>query len=171
MDAQDRSNVLDTRHTAMISTAFRLPADMSCLTALTRLSLTFKNVKGSGQQADFSGISMLAGLEDLDLTALGTFNVGPEFSCLTKLTRLWIGNPHDVGCVHLLLNWKPLQALQQLRVLSDFTCDDTVLALAALDHLKEADFRNARSVNAASKVWFEDLDMIFAAKQSSVLVL
>lgn len=159
--AQDSSNKLDTHHSAMSSSVFLLPADMSCLTALTRLSLDFS---GSKQRADFSGISMLASLEALTLTAPGTFKVGQEFSCLTKLTELWIGNPKGVGCVHLLFDWKTLPALQRLYVLSDFSCDEKVLALAALDHLEEADFVHAKPVNASTTNWFVDLDFLFAVK-------
>ena len=160
--AQDKSNALDTRCSAMISNAFLLPTDMSCLTALTRLSLDFS---GHAQQADFSGISMLASLKALDLTSPGTFKVSQEFSCLTKLTEMWIGNPKGVGCVHLLFDWKLMPALQKLCVLSDFSCNEKVLALAALDHLEEADFVHANPVNASSTNWFECLTFILQSNR------
>ena len=160
--AQDL-NALDTRHSAMINSAFLLPADMSCLTALTSLSLDFS---GFAQQADFSGLSMLASLKTLDLTKPGYFKVSEEFSYLTGLTRLWIGNPHGMGCARLLFNWKPLQALQKLCVLSDITCDDRVLALAALENLEVADFVHARAVDAVSKEWLGTLDLLLDHKRS-----
>ena len=157
--AKDQANSLSTCQSAMISSSFHLPADMSCLTALTSLSLEFS---GSEQQADFSGISMLVSLEALDLTSPGTFTISQEFGFLTKLTQLWIGNPHGVGCVHLLLDWKLLHALRKLWVLSDFTCDGSVLALAKLQHLKFADFVDAKPMSTTSTDWFVVLDHLFS---------
>lgn len=157
--AQDQANSLSTCQAAMISRSFQLPADMSCLTALTSLALEFS---GSEQQADFSGISKLVSLKALDLAAPGTFTISQEFECLTKLTRLWIGNPDGVGCVQLLLDWKLLHSLQELWVLSDFICDGSVLALARLQHLKLADFVDAKPMSATSTDWLVVLDHLFS---------
>ena len=169
--AQDRSLTFHP-HVAMNHQEVLCPTVVSCLTALTRLGLSFC----AQQQAAVLGISMLASLEHLTLSTSSSFRVGQEFEALTKLTWLCIcgtstGLNAAEAYVDLSLNWEPLQALQVLWVLSRFSCDERLLTLAALQNLRDAHFSEAQPVNSSVTALLATLQHRFAKKNSSSLLV
>ena len=144
--AHDRSNTF-LPQAVMNNQELLFPTDISCLTALTMLDLSFC----AQQQADILGISMLASLEHLTLSASSNFRVSQEFEALTKLTWLCVCST-DLDAkvrIDLSLNWAPLQALQILWVLAHFSCDEKLLTLSQLQNLRDADFSKARPANSS----------------------
>ncbi|KAL3135837.1 hypothetical protein ABBQ32_007396 [Trebouxia sp. C0010 RCD-2024] len=129
------------------------PASMSCLTALTNLSLAFCDECGG--RVDFAGISSLSNLQALGLESLGNFMLHPEIGALTKLTTLYLCaagfDTDDKAFVDISLNWKSLLALQRLSVLSYLTCDESVFGLAELEHLDTVDFVEAAPLDSVSR--------------------
>lgn len=144
------------------------PADISCLTALTSLTLAFFSDFGS--QVVCSGISTLTSLEALSLTAFGLFKLNQEVSALTRLTRLHLdaqeySDCHGDGFIDISLNWTSLQALQELHVMSHFTCDESVLGLAELEQLDIEDFLGAALAAGYSLEFLAILAQQSAAKK------
>lgn len=169
--AADRSNLLSTLAHVGETTA-PLPANVSCLTVLTHLSLSVHPPWCDyASQANFSEVSLLASLESLYVEVMGSFKVDQAFGALTKLTYLSICTTSvDKGCADLSVDWTSLKALQSLHVHAPFTCGVSVLGLAELEHLKIADFSHSKAVDTCSKDLLVALENAFAAKKLSALM-
>lgn len=104
--AAERSNLLSTLAREGETTA-PLPANVSCLSALTHLSLCVHHpLCDCASQANFSEVSMLASLESLYVEVMGNFTVDQAFGALTKLTYLSICTTSvDKGCAELSVDW------------------------------------------------------------------
>ena len=97
---------------------------------------------------------------------LGNFRVNQAFESLTRLFSLTITICilfFAAGVAHFSLDWKPFQALQYLCVYASFMCDDCLLGLAELEHLKRADFYFVHPVDQFSINLFKVLEDRFSA--------
>ena len=106
-----------------------MPLDFPCLTRLTDVKLYFW-----GEVLDVTGICALPALQSLELILVGGCTVPPAIANLSQLSNLSIiqigsGNP-------LLIEWRALQALQQLRLGGHLVVDFAILGLAEIQCLK-----------------------------------
>ena len=125
-----------------------MPLDFPCLTHLTDVKLYF----WESDKLDVTGICALPALQSLELVlvqrAVGACTVPPAIVNLSQLSDLSIfqNGGDDLG-IELLIEWRALQALQQLRLGGDFMVDSAILGLAEVKCLKHVHLLEMHIVN------------------------
>ncbi len=133
-------------------------ADLSSLTCLTDLRLTFQS-QGYGQVAsDLCGLGTLPCLQSLHLVVPGHVNIGPAFERLNKLTSLYVGcvkrSDHFYKePVSFSLDWQALLELRQLEIRGLFRAGSSFTNLAKLSCLRCLKLEEADPANGETS-WY-----------------
>ena len=120
-------------------------SEFPCLTRLTDVKLYF----WEGEVAlDVTGICALPALQSLELVLVGGCIVPPAIVNLSQLSNLSIfqGGCDDPG-IELLIEWRALHALQQLRLGGHLVVDSAILGLAEVKSLKHVHLLETHIIN------------------------
>ncbi|KAL3142768.1 hypothetical protein ABBQ38_003068 [Trebouxia sp. C0009 RCD-2024] len=161
-----------------------MPFTLSTLTALTKLRLrAAAGTSLPGTELDLSCLYSLEALQHLQLSAAGTMCITAGLSGLAMLTRLElevdsIPDKHNswfetrkTEHLRLGVEWADMPALPHVAIDSQTVCyDESLLALARMQHLTCLEFFNFTPPDFASSQIFAELVYLLAKNRPQVVV-